>query len=319
MDKPISFWTNTFARLGLRLRKSPGMARPLKHRAMRLDQLQDRRMLTTDLAVSAFASDGDDWTVTYDVNGQAASPFDIGIYRSGDGQTADTLIQTHRVAGAADLAVGAGHAITIDPDFTDVEQDCYLVVKLDSSTENAKLSETNNQALFAGGAFVNGYSGQLHVHGTDGANSLSFGESSGMITVTMGSLSESYDGYGISSIRVRMHDGNDSVTASASVAASMWAFGGQGNDTIHGTSLDDKLYGGDGDDTLDGGDGDDTLDGGDEDDGYRGSGGLGGCDILYGGAGIDVLDGGPQADTLFGDAGNDTLYGDAGTTRFIGR
>jgi len=52
MDKPIPFWTNTLARLGLKLRKKPGRMRMLKHRAMRVEQLQDRCML----AVDAFAS-----------------------------------------------------------------------------------------------------------------------------------------------------------------------------------------------------------------------------------------------------------------------
>ena len=304
MDKPIGFWTNTFARLGLRLRKKPETVRQLKHRAMRLEQLQDRRMLATDLAVAAFASDGQDWTVAYDVSNQAATAFDIGVYRSSDGVTADTLIQTRRITDSADLAVGTGHTIAIDPNFTDVEQDYYLVVKLDNANENSESSETNNQAAFAGGFFLNG--SELHVHGTDGADSLDL-DLEGTIDVTMGALSQSYNPAAVSTIHARMHGGNDSITTSTRIAASMWAFGGDGNDTIHGTSYDDRIYGGDGDDTLYGGD--------DDDDGY---GGDGGADVIYGGAGNDTIYGQGEGDILYGDAGNDTIYGDDGADTIHG-
>jgi Ca2+-binding RTX toxin-like protein len=297
MDKPIDFWTNTFAKLGLKLRKKRGKARELKHRAMRLEKLQDRRMLATDLAVSAFEADGQDWTVTYDVNTQAATAFDVGVYRSNDGVTADTLIQTQRITNAAELAVGTGHSITIDPNFTDVEQDYYLVVKLDNASENTESNEGNNQAAFAGGVFTNG--SELHVHGTDGADTLTFGHS-GTVDVTMGALSYSYNSIDVSAIRARMHDGNDSITTSTRIGVSMWAFGGDGDDTLHGTSVNDKLYGGEGDDTLYGGD--------DDDDGYGGSGG---ADVIHGGGGGDTIYGETQNDTLYGDAGDDTIYGDS--------
>ena len=155
MDKPIRFWTNTFAKLGLKLRKKPGKMRQLKHRSMRMEQLQDRRMLATDLIVSSFGADGQDWTVTYDVTDQAAAAFDIGIYRSSDGVTADTLIQTERITDSADLTVGSGHSVTVVPNFTDVEEDHYLIAKLDDADENSESSEIDNRAVFAGGRFVN--------------------------------------------------------------------------------------------------------------------------------------------------------------------
>ena len=155
MNKPVDFWTNTLAKLGLKRRVKRGKRCELKHRTMRLEQLQSREMLTTDLAVASFASDGEDWVVTYDVTDEAASAFDIGIYRSSDGVTADSLLQTKPVSNTADLAVGTGHVLEITPDFPNEDEDYYLIVRLDDADENAESSETNNEAVFSGGMFLN--------------------------------------------------------------------------------------------------------------------------------------------------------------------
>ncbi|NLS97836.1 MAG: cadherin-like domain-containing protein, partial [Planctomycetaceae bacterium] len=154
------------------------------------------------------------------------------------------------------------------------------------------------QTVFAGGVFLNG--SELHVHGTDGADWLDL-DNDGTLDVTMGAFSYSYSSATVTAIRARMHDGDDTITTSSTVGSPMWAFGGDGDDTIHGTSLGDKIHGGDGDD---------TLYGGDDDDGY---GGDGGADVIYGDAGNDVIYGQSQGDTLYGDAGSDTLYGDDAT------
>lgn len=75
------------------------------------------------------------------------------------------------------------------------------------------------------------------------------------------------------------------------------AYGGSGNDTILGNSLDNVLKGGAGNDTVFGGDGNDIIYGG------------------YGfgtGTGNDTLKGGGGADYLFAEDGNDTLKGGGG-------
>ena len=87
--------------------------------------------------------------------------------------------------------------------------------------------------------------------------------------------------------------------------------GGNGDDTINGTSLNDVLDGGDipplmvanglndnGSDRLYGHGGDDVLTGG------------GGRDYLYGGVGNDLLNGGDYNDELYGEDGDDRLIGD---------
>lgn len=120
------------------------------------------------------------------------------------------------------------------------------------------------------------------------------------------------------------------------------AFGGAGDDTIHGNNLDNELVGNEGNDrvngyngndmlygkagsdtlngqegndSLKGGSGDDSLAGGQGDDLLEGSSGsdtlIGGSgeDRLYGGSSADSLEGGSGADTLQGNDGNDTLSG----------
>ena len=120
--------------------------------------------------------------------------------------------------------------------------------------------------------------------------------------------------------------------------------GGNGDDTFHGSELDDDLtgggghdvfYGGAGDDRLAGDDrpippevasllppqppdyvwGDDTLSGGA---GYDTLYGYKGDDTLYGGEDTDGLHGGEGNDRLVGGEGQDGLYGDDGNDTLIG-
>lgn len=84
--------------------------------------------------------------------------------------------------------------------------------------------------------------------------------------------------------------------------------GGNGNDTLVGTSGDDTLSGDAGIDRIKAGLGDDLVLGGAGIDTINGEGGN---DTLIGGDGSDTLVG-DGADTLFGDAGNDSLIGDQG-------
>ncbi|MPZ38641.1 MAG: fused nuclease/metallophosphatase/5'-nucleotidase/calcium-binding protein [Rhizobiales bacterium] len=91
--------------------------------------------------------------------------------------------------------------------------------------------------------------------------------------------------------------------------------GGNGNQTIVGTTGNDDIDGGNGRDNLAGGDGNDEIDGGNDDDilaGGRGNDdmrGENGNDTMDGGLGDDDLDGGNGRDTLAGGAGNDDLEG----------
>ena len=76
--------------------------------------------------------------------------------------------------------------------------------------------------------------------------------------------------------------------------------GGNGNDTIYGSTGNDKLSGGNGNDTIYGGEGADKIVGGK------------GNDHIYGGAGNDYLNGNSGDDTFYWDAGNDVYAGGSG-------
>jgi len=78
------------------------------------------------------------------------------------------------------------------------------------------------------------------------------------------------------------------------------AFGGGGNDRLHGGPMADLLQGGDGNDNLRSADGPDIL------------AGNGGDDLAVGGGGRDLVSGGDDDDNLYGRAGNDILRGARG-------
>ena len=153
----------------------------------------------------------------------------------------------------------------------------------------------------------------------------------------------------ISSIRVELGDGNDTLTSTAS--ENLVVRGGAGNDTLNGGGQGDQLNGEDGNDTIVGNDGPDTMDGGagtdvvsyaaktqpiraDLDGAYDDGetfewdnvqpsveevvGGAGN-DTFVGTAGPNVFRGGPGDDTIDGMDGDDGLYGDAGNDRLDGR
>ena len=103
----------------------------------------------------------------------------------------------------------------------------------------------------------------------------------------------------------------------------LWAYGGDGNDTLVGGDGNDTLVGGDGNDTLVGREGDDTLYGGNGNDFLVGT--WAGYDpypynvsLLDGGNGNDTLDGANGHETLIGGDGSDLLVGHAGNDSLSG-
>lgn len=92
-------------------------------------------------------------------------------------------------------------------------------------------------------------------------------------------------------------DGDDTLLGSTTADSMV---GGAGNDLIYGGLDEDSLEGGDGDDTIYGENGNDTITG------------LVGNDVLSGGKGNDNLDGGDDNDVVYGDDGNDSILGGVG-------
>ncbi|MEO6437047.1 MAG: calcium-binding protein, partial [Tepidisphaeraceae bacterium] len=121
-------------------------------------------------------------------------------------------------------------------------------------------------------------------------------------------------------------DGNDVITIGPGVTG-VYALlgggsdtfnGGDGNDTVTGSSGNDLIFGGEGDDRLAGSAGHDILVGGLGRDRLYGDAGNdvitggAGVDRLYGGDDHDVLSGESSADKAYGQDGNDTVYGGRG-------
>jgi Ca2+-binding RTX toxin-like protein len=99
----------------------------------------------------------------------------------------------------------------------------------------------------------------------------------------------------VSGISILMEGGNDGLFVE-STHVGVYAYGGNGNDSIYGSSLNDTLVGGNGNDRMDGGAGDDKL---------------------VGNNGNDTIYGGPGADRIFGDEGDDRIFGADGSIDWI--
>ncbi|WP_339673364.1 tandem-95 repeat protein, partial [Dasania marina] len=87
----------------------------------------------------------------------------------------------------------------------------------------------------------------------------------------------------------------NTAQAIANVGGALVIDGGEGNDTLNGSALDELLVGGDGNDIINAGDG---------------------TDVLVGGQGDDILDGGAGTDRLVGGLGDDILTGGLGADVF---
>jgi Ca2+-binding RTX toxin-like protein len=256
--------------------------------AIGFESLERRALLTADIAVANFSADGTNLLVDYDVNGANVSAFNISIYRSSNGTSLDTLLQTQRMTASGDLQVGSGHRATFAPSFDDTDSDYFLVAVVDSSGEVSESSESNNQATFGGGVFL-ASDGLLHVHGRSTGDYVIVSESA-TFAVTFNSSVYSHAISAVNGVRIRSHNGSDVIVAS-------------------GTSRPQLICGGDGGDTILGGSGSDLIRGGAGNDYVYGNGS---ADDLYGDDGSDLLDGGAGSDQITGGAANDSLYGGTG-------
>ncbi|MEM6312601.1 MAG: hypothetical protein AAF743_00830 [Planctomycetota bacterium] len=145
-----------------------------------------------------------------------------------------------------------------------------------------------------------------------------------------------------SQVRVITRGGDDQLDVSTDFTRKIIAFGGDGNDTLEGSTSGDSIQGGNGqdkiygrggndtifgeggNDTIDGDGGNDNLNGGSGNDRFYGDGGN---DSIYGNSGHDKVNGGSGNDyismsdgndTVWGDSGNDTIYGGNNNDELIG-
>ncbi|MFQ6048486.1 MAG: hypothetical protein ACE5K7_03900, partial [Phycisphaerae bacterium] len=302
MNVLFGFWVRALTQLGFQRRK-----RLLKDRwrfRPWVEMLEPRQLLSGDLAITGFSADGLDLLVDYEVAGQDAPAFQIGIYRSSDGVTAETLLTTKSVTQPADLQVGAGHRAAVTADWSDVQQDYWLIALLDADGAVAEDDETNNQQTLGGGLFLDA-DNVVQVHGTDASDVVDVSQPAD-VQVTLNGTAYTFGAAGVSGVHVRTHGGGDYLSSGLGVALPIWAFGGTGDDDFSGGAGADYLAGGAGNDSLVAGDGQDQLLGGDGQDLLYGDGG---ADVIYAGAGDDYVRGGSGSDQLYGDDGNDEIYG----------
>ncbi len=137
-----------------------------RHRPLRMEPLEERRLLSVDLFMDTFYTYPDsanaeerlDLHVDYEVFNGTANAFDIGIYSSTDGVTPGTLLMTHSVSGTG-LNQGERTAV-FKANFEDAPFDYYLMAKLDcydavvETDPDSNPTEDNNLAPFDGGTFM---------------------------------------------------------------------------------------------------------------------------------------------------------------------
>jgi Ca2+-binding RTX toxin-like protein len=181
------------------------------------------------------------------------------------------------------------------------------VLNASASSRAVTLSGGDGNDTLIGGAaadVLNGEAGDDQLTGNDGADALLAGDGfdrlveSGDNDFTLGS--GSLDG-AVNDTLNAFEEAELTGGAAANTiivttfAGAVTLHGGDGNDSLEGTTLNDVLDGGPGDDTLKGEEGSDTLDGGS------------GADNLLGGAGNDLINGGDGNDRLRGELGTDSL------------
>ena len=172
------------------------------------------------------------------------------------------------------MALAAGGAITSDTSGTFN----LSVFDADTPAQNLTLTATSsNPALVPNG-------------------NITFGGSGTNRTATIAQASSASSGTATVTIKV-----SDGLFTTELPPITVIA-GGNGNNTLNGTSGEDLIFGGKGEDVLNGGEGNDLLSGGIGDDTLSGGGG---DDLLSGGAGDDTLTGGSGADIFSGGDGDD--------------
>lgn len=226
-------------------------------------------------------------------------PFEFAFYLSTDELFSpdDVLVGSRLATGTTrfsyvvDLVTATDFALPGEG-IPDLDTDYYLlgvVDHLDPDTiEEADADDYNEDNTTA---FVTSYQvagTPWMVHGTGDDDVVSYESAAGSLTLSFNGRTQSLPIASVPATRIRVHDGDDTVTGSA---------------------LPDLILGGTGNDTLDGGAGDDTLEGGLGNDVL--TGGLGN-DTLFDGPGDDLVDVGVGDDTVIATPGSDDTFIDGG-------
>ncbi len=132
-------------------------------------------------------------------------------------------------------------------------------------------------------------------------------------------------GYEVARIRIaNLVEGGDGSDTLFGTSAQDDIFGGEGNNTLFGNGGNDRFYAGAGDDRIFGAGGDDVINAGDGDNELFGNGGNdtfisgSGNDTIYGAGGNDIVEAGDGNNIIFGNGGNDTVTTGSGNDTIYG-
>ncbi|HBH51207.1 MAG TPA: hypothetical protein DDY91_04870, partial [Planctomycetaceae bacterium] len=230
---------------------------------------------------SAIASGSNTMVITYDVlnRGIDTGSVELGMALSSDAvftRGQDAVLSRLSLSGA-DLTLGshtrtitlgtaAGNLALPGAGLADSDVDYRLLAVLDpegalderqlaADGKSSIASKSNNTTPFAGSYFVG--PGPLMIHGTDAVDTVTLSGTTTLSVTAFGST-RTYTTSQISSLRLRMHDGNESLSF-GTLAIPMLLAGGAGQDSLTAGTGHDTLIGGAGSDVLAGGAGNDRY------------------------------------------------------------
>ena len=149
------------------------------------------------------------------------------MYHSSNGTAQDGLLQRLGVTGAST----GSHTTSFSPDFIDIPQDYFLVASGPGDT---------SPTVFSGGVFK-AADNTAYIFGTSSADTVSISDSGSPSVTYNGGSAVSFSSS--AQIHVRTEGGGDTIDASGVTISgrTVWAFGGDGNDTITGGAGNDLL------------------------------------------------------------------------------
>ena len=287
----VPAYPSSKGRLMKRMKTRRNNVRQNRHRALRMESLESRRLLAVGLdpetgVLTITGTDKAD-EISVELDQQALI---VGLNKE------QTSFLASDVTAIQIDALGGKDRVEIDGE-----------VLIDAVINGGD----GKDFLVSGGGddLIDGGEGKDTIHGQGGDDTLLGGDDKDKLYGGAGN--DLLDG-GADKDKLYGEDGDDTLLGGDDKDK---LYGGAGNDLLDGGANKDKLYGEDGDDTLLGGDDKDKLYGGAGNDDLDGGAG---DDKLYGESGDDHLEGGDDHDHLRGGSGDDVVLGGNGKDKVYG-
>lgn len=291
--------------------------------------LESRMVLTADASVLGFTiQDNNKFDVEYAVGSDTPTTLTVGIYRSSDGVQAD-LGLAQAFTGTVDKTNGTHHAlidITSAFNSSELDQDYYLVAKVQGTWSSLTDANLNNNVVATDNAISFQAEDVLYYFGTDDQEWLTpyAASNKDVQFIDVDGYNTVATGVAVEQIRMRLYGGSDSIYYENSEPTlqeeqTLWVWGGEGQDLLSGFGAESHFYGGADIDAFEPhlaaknyfyGDGDndhlyidDTVE-----EAYGGTGN----DLLEINGGVSEVHGGEGNDTILGYSTGGKYYGDAG-------